>query len=149
MKYIEPLPTCDAILHLFGNEASIISTSIYHRCGGKGNNIVTNAITKLISDGYLKNNGNSYFILGGDAISFINNGGYAGLCERFRLEQELNANKETEEKEIAQLNKDKIKIDIKNAKRIYKTYWLTFAIALGGLVLSIILLILKINEQTK
>ncbi len=149
MQYVEPLKTCDTILHLFSNETAIYSTTIYEKCGGKNNHIVTNAIEKLMSDGYLKTSGNSHFMLGGEGILFINNGGYAGLCEQYRIEQLTKNSEFEEERELAELNKEKIKIDIKNAKRIYKTYWFTFIIALGGFLISMILLILKFIGQTK
>lgn len=48
------------------------------------------------------------------------------------------------EKEIAQLTHQKLKFDTANSKRIYGTYWITFALSVAGFVISIILLIFKL-----
>ena len=50
------------------------------------------------------------------------------------------------EREASELKKKKENIDLKNAERIFKTYWFTFAMAAIGLVISIILLVLKLRE---
>jgi len=47
------------------------------------------------------------------------------------------------EKDI--LQERKLRIDVKNAERIFKTYWITFGMALLGLAISIYLLILKLK----
>ena len=49
-----------------------------------------------------------------------------------------------------ELNDKKLEYDVKNAKRVFKTYWFTFIIALVGFILSIILSVLKlIQDPTK
>ncbi len=40
----------------------------------------------------------------------------------------------------------KLEIDLANAKRVYKTYWITFTLAILGFTISLVLLILKLNE---
>lgn len=50
----------------------------------------------------------------------------------------------TEEKE---LSFKKLKIDVANATRVFKTYWWTFAFAVIGLAISLYLLIIKIIES--
>ena len=49
--------------------------------------------------------------------------------------------REAEEKE---LQFQKLKYDVKNAKRIFKTYWVTFGIAVAGLLISLVLLIFRL-----
>lgn len=41
---------------------------------------------------------------------------------------------------------EKLEIDLANAKRVYKTYWITFTLAILGFTISFILLILKLKE---
>ena len=50
-------------------------------------------------------------------------------------------------KEIEELQHKKLKVDLDNAKRIYKTYWWTFVFALLGLLISLYLLFLKITGK--
>jgi|ERR1035437_2488747 hypothetical protein len=45
------------------------------------------------------------------------------------------------------LANDKLKVDLKNAKRISKTYWLTFGIAVAAFLISLVLLIIKLKGQ--
>ena len=45
------------------------------------------------------------------------------------------------------LQEKKLRIDVKNAERIFKTYWWTFAMALVSLGVSIYLLILKLKGR--
>jgi hypothetical protein len=51
---------------------------------------------------------------------------------------------EGEIKEINQLEKSKLILDVKNAQRIYKTYWWTFSIAIGAFVLAVISLLIQL-----
>lgn len=48
-------------------------------------------------------------------------------------------------KEILELRR--LELDIKNAERIYKTYWITFGMALVGLVLSILLGLMQLLKK--
>ncbi|HYJ64519.1 MAG TPA: hypothetical protein VEV62_12300 [Parafilimonas sp.] len=51
-----------------------------------------------------------------------------------------------DEMEKERLGFEKLKIDTKNAKRIFKTYWWTFGFAVAGFLISLVLLILKLKE---
>lgn len=53
------------------------------------------------------------------------------------------------ETERQKLNDEKLKYDVKNAKRIFKTYWWTFGIAIAGFAISLVLAILKVIEILK
>jgi len=50
-------------------------------------------------------------------------------------------------KEILELRK--LELDVKNAERIYKTYWLTFGIAIGAFLIAIFSLWLQLQQQPK
>jgi hypothetical protein len=50
------------------------------------------------------------------------------------------------DKEISDLTYKKLDLDVKNAKRVYDTYWFTFWFALAALVISLFLAILKLAE---
>ncbi|WP_339869751.1 hypothetical protein [uncultured Algoriphagus sp.] len=66
--------------------------------------------------------------------AFYFEGGFTAIFK----EQEK-AKQETEEKKRLEL--EKLKFDVKNSKRIYKTYWWTFFFALVGFVYVVIRLI--------
>jgi len=53
------------------------------------------------------------------------------------------------DKEISELTFKKLDLDVKNAERIYDSYWWTFGFALAALVISIFLLVLKLLELSK
>ena len=59
-----------------------------------------------------------------------------------------NEEKEKKDKIIYEKNLQiqKLEIDLANAIRVYKTYWLTFTLAILGFTISLILLILKFKE---
>lgn len=65
---------------------------------------------------------------------------YQDHIEKKRIESE--AKKSSDE-----LNKEKLTYDVKNAKRVYESYWYTFGFALAGFILSLALFILKIYEM--
>ena len=62
--------------------------------------------------------------------AFIHNGGFTSIFEKAYKEQEI-------EREKEELNLEKLKYDVKNSKRIYRTYWWTFGISISGLVLAL------------
>jgi hypothetical protein len=66
--------------------------------------------------------------------AFLSEGGFN---QKFKTEFEKA--KKLEEKE--NLDLEKLRYDVKNSRRIYKTYWLTFAFALIALVVSLFNLI--------
>lgn len=53
---------------------------------------------------------------------------------------------EADEKEKKELEREKLKYDVKNARRIFKTYWWTFAIAIGGFIIAVIALGLQLKK---
>jgi phage anti-repressor protein len=59
----------------------------------------------------------------------------------------LSVEKEIKIKEKEDLDNQKLKIDLENAKRIFKTYWWTFGIAVAAFLISLSLLIFKIIEK--
>lgn len=62
--------------------------------------------------------------------AFLNNGGFSNIYDN--IEQE-----DIKKQEYEKLNLEKLKYDTKNAKRVYKTYWFTFVIAIIALLISI------------
>jgi hypothetical protein len=62
--------------------------------------------------------------------AFLNNGGFSRL---FDSSAEVLRKKEEKEK----LELEKLNFDTKNARRVYKTYWFTFAFALIALLISL------------
>jgi len=72
----------------------------------------------------------AYFCATSNTEEFLKDGGFVDIFEKekFRAEKE--------------------KIDFTNAKRISKTYWWTFGIAVVGFLISVYLLILKIIGQS-
>jgi len=62
--------------------------------------------------------------------AFIHDGGFTSIFEKAYQEQEI-------EREKGKLNLEKLRYDVKNARRIYKTYWWTFVISILGLALAL------------
>lgn len=91
---------------------------------------------KMKEDGYIDlRSGNVKWTFKGEA--FIKNGGYAAL----KLSQQ---NQRERDKLINQLSQEKLEYDVKNAKRIYKTYWWTFGFAIAALGISLINLLYQL-----
>lgn len=90
------------------------------------------ALIQLFVDGYIKeitpNSGK--FHLTGEGRAFILRGGYAKKFE--------------EEEEYKKISSEKAKIDLLNAKRIYKNYWLTKLVAWVGALSGIVALALTL-----
>ncbi|WP_018616787.1 hypothetical protein [Segetibacter koreensis] len=84
---------------------------------------------------YLKNLEWSGLITDEQELIFINETG-----RRIFKEEKAKKNKIVYEKN---LQIQKLEIDLVNAKRVYKTYWLTFTLAILSFAISLILLILK------
>jgi hypothetical protein len=59
------------------------------------------------------------------------------------------ADKAAADTERQKLSDEKLKYDVKNAKRIFKTYWWTFWLAIIGFVISLVLGVLKLLEVFK
>ena len=62
--------------------------------------------------------------------AFLNDGGFS-----YKFKSAYEKVRKQEEKE--NLDLEKLRYDVKNAKRIYKTYWWTFAFALLALIVSL------------
>ena len=95
---------------------------------------VRRALTQLVVDGHmieiLQNSGKYYLTSKGR--SFILRGGYA---------QQLR-----DETIMRKLADEKLKIDLLNAKRIKRTYWITFTLSILGFVIATTLAVLKLKE---
>lgn len=68
---------------------------------------------------------------------FLMSGGFSKIALKNTEDQNFQKQKEL-------LNMEKLNYDLKNAKRVYKTYKYTFTMAIIGACISIILLILKL-----
>lgn len=65
------------------------------------------------------------------ANDFLKNGGFTRIGEAYSVKQK---NKE----QIESLSLEKLRYDVKNTKRIFKTYWWTFGISILALLLSLL-----------
>jgi len=61
---------------------------------------------------------------------FLHDGGFTLQYERTAKIQEINS-------EIERLNLEKLRYDVKNSKRIFKTYWWTFVISILGFLFAL------------
>lgn len=68
--------------------------------------------------------------IAGKTEKFIDNGG-------FRKRFDIQKGKKKRHEEVDNLTFEKLKYDVKNSKRMYKTYWWTFSFALIALLISI------------
>lgn len=91
--------------------------------------------------GYIEKTGNSgqWYLLTDLGRHVKKSGGHFAYLKK--IEEKALADTERQ-----RLNDEKLKYDVKNAKRIFKTYWWTFAFALVGLFISLGLAILKLLE---
>ena len=71
------------------------------------------------------------------AKTFLWHGGFAKVAQEIQVQKQLEAEKE-------KLGLEKLRYEVKNTKRIYKTYWFTFLAAIIGLVISLVLFLLKL-----
>ncbi|SDH84063.1 hypothetical protein ACRQ5D_13840 [Mucilaginibacter sp. P25] len=125
MKDYTILEKLDAILNFIINERDEIGLSEYLN---NNYNEAVELLEKLSKDGYIKREQktkndpfNSIPTTEGRVFSI--SGGYVGHKAANDLKEKL--------------SNDKVIIDLKNAKRIYKTYWITFALACLGALLGI------------
>jgi len=72
----------------------------------------------------------SYFLLTEYTRAFLSQGGFTEIYDKALLEEKKNS-------EIEELNLTKLRYDAKNAKRVYRTYWWTFAFAIIALGVSL------------
>lgn len=79
---------------------------------------------------------NEYLIEEKNGLHFVSkNPDYKELTER--------------DKEIDNMNYEKLGLDVKNARRVYDTYWITFYLAIAAFIISVLLLVLKLLELSK
>jgi len=143
-NYIEPFITADSVLELFDTvrlrmATHEIDTSLKTK-GCQPNNIRA-ALKQLEKDGYVQIDEHmiDWYIRTGNGATFYDKGGYKVYFEKL--------NKETEDKkERDKLSDEKLKVDLANAQRVYKTYFSTRAMAIIATIVSITLLLLKLAE---
>ncbi|MBZ5857764.1 hypothetical protein [Flavihumibacter profundi] len=102
----------------------------------------TPSLIRLKADGFLfeeTKSGYKNLTLTKEGREVLQMGGYNELLKRD--EERKNNVKVKQELEL-----EKLRYDVKNSKRIYKTYWWTFAFSITALVISLILLYLKLSE---
>jgi len=95
------------------------------------------AVIKILEDlGYIEQTGNSgqWFLLTEKGREVKNSGGHFAYINK--LNEKAKADTERQH-----LNDEKLAYDVKNAKRIFKTYWWTFAISITALLISLFNLI--------
>lgn len=102
---------------------------------------ISQALKQLHTDGYVTIDGhhNNYYTITGTGTKFAKNDGY--LTQFEKLNQ-----KDTEQKSTDVLTARKLEIDLANAKRVYKTYFSTRAMAIIACIVSVCLLLLKLAE---
>ncbi len=72
-------------------------------------------------------------------IEIFENGGWLKHIE-------LEKQKEKIESDRQQMSDQKLKYDVKNARRIFKTYWWTFGVSIAAFIISVMLGIIKLLE---
>lgn len=93
---------------------------------------LSNALYTLKKDGYVRNtSGPVHHRITGEGIAFARSGGYAAQMKKDAASKSL--------------TERKLDLDVKNAQRIYNTYWYTFVAAIAAFVISLLLLILKLK----
>jgi hypothetical protein len=80
-----------------------------------------------------------WFELTEKGIAAKNSGGHFAYLNKL-------AEKEKVDKERQRLSDEKLKFDVKNAKRIFKTYWWTFAFAIVSFIYVLVQIFLKVLE---
>ena len=102
------------------------------------------ALSQLRNDNYLslitgENNNKTYklLVINGAGITFAKNGGYKAYLEKQKHEADVKI-------EADALSSRKLKIDLANAERVYKTYFSTRAMAIIATIVSVCLLLIKL-----
>ena len=138
--YNELYQNCDKILDYIVAHNGRVSRSDLKYVLSKEFNIHS-AIQHLIDDNCIKE-----FPVGSSSYDIITrgteiqgNGGYKELFERQKKQQQ-------EQSGRAELSDKKLKVDLANAERVYKTYRSTRVMAIAATIISAILLLLKLAE---
>lgn len=77
----------------------------------------------------------TYFFITAPGKIFVESGGYS--------------ERDKKERKIAELNQEKLEYDVKNSKRIFRTYWWTFSLSIAGFITAATLAVLKLIEMLK
>jgi len=138
--YNEVYQNCDKVLDYMVAHNGRVSRSDLKYVLSKGFN-VHSAIQHLVDDNCIKEFpvGSSYYDIITKGTEIHGNGGYKELFERLKKQQE-------EQKEKDALTDKKLKVDLANAERVYKTYFSTRAMAITATIISIALLLLRLAE---
>lgn len=135
-SYTNELMLCDWLLaKMYADRGTdTININSYQEKGIRTLHDIRVAKDKLLKDGHIHvsvhNDGTCW--VSAEGAVFIANGGYKS---RLHTEETRNT-----------LTSKKLEYDVKNAERIYKTYWWTFVLAIAGFAISLTLLILKLKE---
>jgi hypothetical protein len=111
---------------------------------------VEGILESLFNQGYLHrreyNNGfNSYYgySIKPEVVAQIDKLEGIDKANPYSYFQRVKERLENEAAEEKALDLEKKRYEVKNAKRVFKTYWLTFSLAVIGSIVSVVLLILK------
>lgn len=98
---------------------------------GKHSLLISNTIDILTRLGYIEKTGTGqWYSLTDFGRQIKDAGGHLAYENKI-------ANKAKIDKERQRLNDEKLRYDVKNAKRIFKTYWWTFTISIVGFLLAL------------
>lgn len=138
--YTELYANCDKILNYIVSKSGRIVRSDLTSILPK--DVTTHsALQHLIDDKCIKEEppGSRNYDIITRGTEIQGNGGYKGLFERQKKQQQEQKGKDT-------LTDKKLKVDLANAERVYKTYFSTRAMAIIATIVSLALLFLKLAE---
>ena len=138
--YTELYQNCDKILDYIVAHNGRISRS--DLTGILPKDVKTHsAIQHLLDDKCIKEEppGSWYYDIITNGTEIQGNGGYKELFERQKKQQQSQEGKDA-------LTEKKLKIDLANAERVYKTYFSTRVMAIIATIVSVALLFLKLAE---
>jgi len=100
--------------------------------------LVTDELVDLASDKASR----VFLVINKKGRDVVKDGGYEKYLEK-------RATQTDRQNEVDDLTYKKLRYDVANSRRIFKTYWLTFGFAVAGLVISLVLLVLKLIELSR
>jgi len=138
--YTELYQNCDKILDYIVSRHGRISRSDLTGILPKDTK-THSALQHLIDDKCIKEEppGSRYYDIITRGTEIQGNGGYKELFERQIKQQQAQEGKDA-------LTDKKLKVDLANAERVYKTYFSTRAMAIMATIVSVVLLFLKLAE---
>lgn len=138
-EYTEPYYRCDVVLKMIYDEFQYKSGNASKLQGQNGITLdqIRVAIRTLKNDDYIVTADSNLFVvrITSKGESFLSSGGYK---TQFATDTEKKS-----------LENRKLALDVKNANRIYRTYWITFWLSVAGFITAATLAILKITEVIK